>query len=120
MLSSLQHRIVFPLIIIIIIIIFIIINHLLQKTVITIRVTILTVMPKWTLAIKMNFKKKIKNKMNARTRNITKKKKKRNNERAGLSCAMSLSSIFGESGLVAQLDPDPKRPPPGRKRGRRC
>lgn len=118
MLSSLQHRIVFPLIIIIII--FIIINHLLQKTVITIRVTILTVMPKWTLAIKMNFKKKIKNKMNARTRNITKKKKKRNNERAGLSCAMSLSSIFGESGLVAQLDPDPKRPPPGRKRGRRC
>lgn len=74
MLSSLQHRIVFPLIIIIIIIIFIIINHLLQKTVITIRVTILTVMPTWTLAIKMNFKNKIKNKMNARTRNITEKK----------------------------------------------
>lgn len=50
-----QNR--FPLIIIIIIIItIIIIKHLLQKTIITIRVTILTIMPTWTLAVKMNFK----------------------------------------------------------------
>lgn len=109
MLSSLQHRTVFPFIIIMIIItIFIIIKPLLQKTVITIRVTILTIMPTWTLAVKMNNKIK----KNART-----KKNKKNNERAGLSCAMSLSSIFGETGFVAQLEPDPKHPPPGRKRG---
>lgn len=73
MLSFLQHRTVFPLIIIIIII-FIIIKPLLQKTVITIRVTILTIMPTWTLAIKMNFKTKS-NKKNART-----KKRKEKNE----------------------------------------
>lgn len=40
--------------------------------------------------------------------NNQKEKKNNNNERAGLSCAMSLSSIFGESRFVSQFEPDPK------------
>lgn len=107
MLSSLQHRTVFPFIIIImmiITIIFIRIKPLLQKTVITIRVTILTVMPTWTLAVKMN------NKIKKECQNKKKQTKKLMRE---LVCPVRCqSSIFGESSFVAQLEPDPKHPTP--------
>ena len=61
--------------------------------------------------------------MNARTNKRRKEKKKKNeekkkNERAGLSCAMSLSSIFGEHGFCCPVGAWPQTPTTTRpKRG---
>lgn len=38
------------------------------------------------------------------------KKKRRKRKRAGLSCAVSMSSVFEKSAFEAQCDPDQKHP----------